>query len=211
MRWNWLLVCNNHFCLSIPRLFRRRPISKRWSDSQSTLRRRIKLSGASLLWSESTYRSIANRLAFDPFVYYFSMFSFDFIYSTLLFVFQFAYFRGSVHYNQNDVPALWPWYIRRFVCNSAIDPLLALQLNNRMSLLYLRKHLGNLSNKLNQREKQTLKKETFSNGDRTSGGWGTCKIHGATCGCNLRGNSLVKWPLWRFTLLVDSIHEMLGI
>ena len=50
--------------------------------------------------------------------------------------------RGSVHYNQNDLPALWPWYIRRFACNSAIDPLLALQLNNRMSLLYLRKHLG---------------------------------------------------------------------
>ena len=51
-------------------------------------------------------------------------------------------YRGSVHYNQNDVPALWPWYLRRFVCNSDIDPLLALQLNNRMSLLYLRKHLG---------------------------------------------------------------------
>ncbi|XP_046657429.1 platelet-activating factor acetylhydrolase-like [Daphnia pulicaria] len=50
--------------------------------------------------------------------------------------------KGSVHYSQNDVPSLLPWYIRRFTYNSIIDPLLALQLNHRMTLLYLRKHLG---------------------------------------------------------------------
>jgi hypothetical protein len=31
---------------------------------------------------------------------------------------------------------------------------------------------------------------------RTSGGGGILKINGTTCGCNLRGNSLlVEWPL----------------
>lgn len=50
--------------------------------------------------------------------------------------------KGSVHYSQNDVPCLLPWYIRRFTYHSAIDPLVAIELNNRISLLYLRKHLG---------------------------------------------------------------------
>lgn len=142
---NWPRAWNNHFCSSIRKLFRRPPIWKRWSDSRSI--RRITLSGASLLWS--SYKSLSlqsitqsDRLSFlfwniFPSCVYPLRHSLPF-----LFVFQFPYIRGSVHYSQNDVPSLLPWYIRRFAYNSIIDPLLALQLNHRMTLLYLRKHLG---------------------------------------------------------------------
>ncbi|KZS11692.1 Platelet-activating factor acetylhydrolase [Daphnia magna] len=50
--------------------------------------------------------------------------------------------RGSIHDNQNDVPYLLPWYIRRFTYHSVINPLLAIQLNNCISLRYLRQYLG---------------------------------------------------------------------
>ncbi|XP_057378065.1 platelet-activating factor acetylhydrolase-like [Daphnia carinata] len=50
--------------------------------------------------------------------------------------------RGSIHDNQNDVPYLLPWYIRRFTYHSAVHPLLAIQLNNCISLGYLRQSLG---------------------------------------------------------------------
>nr|CAH0098329.1 unnamed protein product [Daphnia galeata] len=50
--------------------------------------------------------------------------------------------KGSIHDSQSDVPCLLPWYIRRLEYHSAIDPLLAIQLSNRITLLYLGKHLG---------------------------------------------------------------------
>lgn len=53
--------------------------------------------------------------------------------------------RGSIHDNQNDVPYLLPWYIRRFTYHSVINPLLAIQLNNCISLRYLRQYLGTFS------------------------------------------------------------------
>jgi Platelet-activating factor acetylhydrolase, isoform II len=51
--------------------------------------------------------------------------------------------RGSIHDSQSDVPCLLPRLIRRFEYPSAIDPLLATQLSNRLALLYLRGQLGN--------------------------------------------------------------------
>ena len=51
--------------------------------------------------------------------------------------------RGSVHKNQVDLPFLLPLYLRRLTgSHSVIDPVLAMELNNRITLLYLSKHLG---------------------------------------------------------------------
>ncbi|XP_057378526.1 platelet-activating factor acetylhydrolase-like [Daphnia carinata] len=51
--------------------------------------------------------------------------------------------KGSVHKNQVDLPFLLPLYLRRLTgSHSAIDPVLAMELNNRITMLYLRKHLG---------------------------------------------------------------------
>ncbi|XP_046455783.1 platelet-activating factor acetylhydrolase-like isoform X1 [Daphnia pulex] len=50
--------------------------------------------------------------------------------------------KGSIHDSQSDVPCLLPKFIRRFEYPSAIDPLLATQLSNRITLLYLRRQLA---------------------------------------------------------------------
>nr|CAH0098331.1 unnamed protein product [Daphnia galeata] len=51
--------------------------------------------------------------------------------------------KGSVHKNQVDLPFLLPLYLRRLTgSHSVIDPVLAMELNNRITLLYLSKHLG---------------------------------------------------------------------
>lgn len=48
-----------------------------------------------------------------------------------------------MHKNQVDLPFLLPLYLRRLAgAHSTIDPRLAMELNNRITLLYLRKHLG---------------------------------------------------------------------
>ncbi len=54
-----------------------------------------------------------------------------------------VFLRGSVHKNQVDLPFMVPPYLRRWLgLHSTIDPHLAMDLNNRITLLYLRKHLG---------------------------------------------------------------------
>jgi hypothetical protein len=94
------------------------------------------------------------------------------------------------------VPSLLPWYIRRFTYNSIIDPLLALQLNHRMTLLYLRKHLGidTFSSFKIFVKTNCLKRNVLNLHGRTSGGGegGIFRINGTTRRCDLRGNSLVE-------------------
>lgn len=51
--------------------------------------------------------------------------------------------RGTVHKNQVDVSLLMTMYQRLLIGgNSTINPFLAMELNNRIALLYLHKHLG---------------------------------------------------------------------
>lgn len=51
--------------------------------------------------------------------------------------------KGSVHKNQVDLPLMLSPILRRIAgAHSPIDPLVAMNLNNRLALLYLRKHLG---------------------------------------------------------------------
>ena len=51
--------------------------------------------------------------------------------------------RGSVHQNQADTPFLVPYYFRGLAgVDSTIDAELAMNLNNRLTLAHLLKHLG---------------------------------------------------------------------
>jgi len=51
--------------------------------------------------------------------------------------------KGSVHQNQADTPFLVPYYFRGLAgVDSTIDAELAMNLNNRLTLLHLLKHLG---------------------------------------------------------------------
>ena len=53
--------------------------------------------------------------------------------------------RGSVHMNQVDVPFILPWYYHRLAeASCTIDHHIAMELNNRLMLSFLQKHLGNL-------------------------------------------------------------------
>jgi len=55
--------------------------------------------------------------------------------------------RGSVHQNQADTPFLVPYYFRGLAgVDSTIDAELAMNLNNRLTLTHLLKHLGYSSN-----------------------------------------------------------------
>ena len=55
----------------------------------------------------------------------------------------FSFLRGSVHQNQADIPFMVPYYFRGLAgVDSIINPDLAMNLNNRLTLLYLLKHLG---------------------------------------------------------------------
>jgi hypothetical protein len=70
---------------------------------------------------------------------------FDLHFFTISFLFSYNN-RGSVHKNQVDLPFLLPLYLRRLTgSHSVIDPVLAMELNNRITLLYLSKHLGIIS------------------------------------------------------------------
>lgn len=125
------------------------------------------------------------------------MISFSFHFPNFCF---FLYIRGSVHYSQNDVPCLLPWYIRRFTYHSAIDPLVAIELNNRISLLYLRKHLGTflyacefheLTHSITRDIKQAIQRtKSFRNWWKSTSIWSTKELPSQTltesCHQNLR-------------------------